>query len=113
EEMLAHIKVCMGGRAAEELVFGKQSTGAHGDFEQATLEAQQMVRFFGMSSELGPVVYDRGRFDYSQKTAELIDQEVKRICQECLAEVVKTLTENRDKLDLLAKTLFEKELLEA
>lgn len=113
EEMLAHIKVCMGGRAAEELVFGKQSTGAHGDFEQATREAQKMVRYYGMSEELGPVIYDKGSFDYSQKTAEMIDQEVKRISQQCLADVVKTLTENRDKLDLLATTLLEKELLEA
>ena len=113
EEMLANIKVCMGGRAVEELVFGKQSTGAHGDFEQATKEAQKMVRYYGMSDVLGPVIYDKGSFNYSEKTAELIDQEVKRISEECLADVVKTLTENRDKLDLLATTLLEKELLEA
>ncbi len=113
EQMLAHIKVCMGGRAAEELVFEKQSTGAHGDFQQATKSAQEMVRFYGMTSDLGPVVYDERSYSISQKTAERIDEAVKQISEECLTQVKDTLIENRDKLEKLAQALLEKETLEA
>ncbi|MEX0849207.1 MAG: ATP-dependent zinc metalloprotease FtsH [Candidatus Dependentiae bacterium] len=113
EQMIAHIKVCMGGRAAEELVFEKQSTGAHGDFQQATEAAQKMVRYYGMTDELGPVIYDERSFPISQKTAERIDDAVKKISQECLAQVKDTLIKNRGKLEKLAQALLEKETLEA
>lgn len=112
-EMLAQIKISMGGRAAEELVFGEPSTGAVGDFTKATEEAHKMVRYFGMSDELGPVVYDANRFTYSEKTAERIDMTVQRILQDCLEQVRDVLKNNRDKLDLIAKNLLQKETLEA
>jgi cell division protease FtsH len=114
EEMLAEIRVAMGGRAAEELVFGKQLTGAHSDLKNATHKAQEMVRYHGMDEELGPVVYDvTHRHGYSQKTAELIDQAVKNIVLSALEQVKKVLQENRDKLDRLAQALLEHETLDA
>lgn len=113
KEMLANIKVCMGGRAAEELVFGEPSTGAHGDFKQATQEAHKMVRYYGMTDELGPVIYDKNSFAYSEKTAERIDTMVQQILQDCLKDVKELLKNNRDKLELLAKTLLQRETLEA
>lgn len=113
KEMLANIKVCMGGRAAEELIFGEPSTGAHGDFKQATQEAHKMVRLFGMTDELGPVIYDSNSFAYSEKTAERIDQAIQNILQDCLKDVLEQLKKNRDKLEILAKALLQKETLEA
>lgn len=112
-EMLAHIQVCMGGRAAEELVFGELSTGAHGDFRQATEHAHKMVRYYGMSDELGPVIYDKKSFSYSEKTAERIDTVVQNILQDCLKQVQDSLKKHREKLELLAKALLQKETIEA
>jgi len=114
ESALANIRIALGGRAAEELVFGLQSSGASNDFEQATNTAQRMVRYFGMCDELGPVTYDRQRgLSYSDKTAERIDEAVKKILQESLQSVKETLTKHRDKLELLAQKLIEKETLDA
>jgi cell division protease FtsH len=114
DEMLAEIRVAMGGRAAEELVFGKQLTGAHSDLKNATHKAQEMVRYHGMDSDLGPVVYDvTHRHSYSQKTAEMIDLAVKNIVQSALDQVKKALQDNRDKLDRLANALLEHETLDA
>lgn len=110
EELLADIKICMAGRAAEELVFGKYGTGASNDFKQATTAAKAMVTRYGMSDELGPVSYTGS---ISGETAELIDKEVRRICKECMADVKNTLKANRDKLDRLAKGLLEDETLDA
>lgn len=115
EQMIADIMVCMGGRAAEDLVFGKIATGPMSDFESATRTARAMVCYYGMSEKLGPVVYpqDSEMKPYSEKTAELIDDEVRRILTETLAKAKALLAENRDKLELLAQTLLEKETLYA
>jgi len=115
EEMLADIMICMGGRAAEELVFNKVATGAFSDFQQATRTARAMVCYYGMSEKLGPVIYSQ-EYEikpYSEETARLIDEEVRRILIETLEQTKALLAQHRDKLDLLAAKLFEKETLYA
>jgi cell division protease FtsH len=113
DEMLANIMSALGGRAAEELVFNKATTGAYSDFKAATNIVRDMVCNYGMGADLGQVVYAQGQGDYmySQKTAERIDNEVQKIMDDCYAKTMKLLSENRDKLDLLSNTLLEKETL--
>lgn len=115
EDMETRIMVCMGGRAAEELVFNMIATGPSNDFEQATRVARGMVCYYGMSEKLGPVVYPQ-EYEikpYSEETAKLIDDEVRRILSELLAKTKALLAANRDKLELLAQKLIEKETLYA
>ncbi len=115
EEMLATIKSALGGRIAEDIVFNKVSTGAYSDFQAATSIARDMVCRYGMSDKLGPIVYSQqqGDFVYSQETAHKIDEEVRRIIEECEKEATQLLNDNRDKLDKLAETLLEKETMYA
>lgn len=112
QEMIASIESALGGRAAEELVFGKMTTGAYSDFKVATDIARKMVCYYGMS-DLGPIVYgqQQGEFSYSQTTADKIDQEVAKILDGSYHKALEMLKENRNKLDLLATTLLEKETL--
>jgi len=122
---LAELPVILGGRVAEQVIFGDITTGAHNDLQKATQIARQMVCRFGMSEKLGPMIFGKengmvflGRDlmeerNYSEETARLIDSEVKRIIEEAYAKAQKLLTENRDKLELLAKMLLEKETLDA
>lgn len=115
EDMETKIMVCMGGRAAEELVFNMIATGPSNDFEQATRVARGMVCYYGMSEKLGPVAYPQ-EYEikpYSEETAKLIDDEVRRILIELLAKTKALLAANRDKLELLAQKLIEKETLYA
>ena len=113
-ESLGFITSAMGGRAAEMLVFNNMTTGAHSDFDKATEIARNMVCHYGMSDAVGPVVYNpRGNFEYSEKIAELIDAEVKKILESCYAKAVDILQTNRDQLDLLANTLVERETMQA
>jgi cell division protease FtsH len=123
-QMLAMIKHAMGGRAAEELVFGHLSTGASDDLRQATRMAREMICRFGMSDAIGPVSFDDDsgdvflgrdfvtRKNYSEKTAEQIDEEVKRLLTELYAEAKRTLSDNRHMLDRIAEALLERETLE-
>lgn len=114
EEMLASIQSALGGRVAEQLVFGKLATGAYSDFRVATDIARNMVCRYGMSEDLGMIVYSQhGDYVYSQHTAEKIDTEVRRIVDECYAIAKKLLIDNRDMLNLLAETLLEKETMYA
>lgn len=115
DEMLARVVVCLGGRAAEELVFGNYTTGAYSDFKSACGIIRNMICYYGMSDDLGTVVYGQGQddFSYSQKTAEKIDDEVRRLTSECYAKVSTLLKDNRDKLELLAQELLEKETMYA
>lgn len=115
EEMLATIKSALGGRVAEEIVFNKVSTGAYSDFMTATSIARDMVCRYGMSDKLGPIVYSQqqGDFVYSQETAQKIDDEVRRIIEECEKEATDLLNNNRDKLDKLSEALLEKETMYA
>lgn len=115
DEIIASIMVALGGRAAEELVFNKITTGAANDFKVATDMARSMVCVYGMSDKLGAVIYSQQAdgFEYSQHTAEVIDQEVQRILDESYKKTMHLLRENREKLNLLAATLLEKETLYA
>lgn len=113
-EFEANIIYSMGGRAAEEIIFNTMTTGARNDIEVASRLARDMVCRYGMSS-LGPVTYSQhdGAFAYSQKTAEMIDQEVKNLLESSYEKAKDMLNANRDKLILLAETLFEKETMNA
>ena len=120
-EILAKIKVALGGRVAEEIVFSTISTGAESDIEQLTGLARQMVGRWGMSDAVGPVsVLPRdgsgpllpGVAEVSPETRKLIDEEVRRIVAEAHDEVVMVLTENRARLDGLASALLEHETLD-
>lgn len=113
DELNASIMAALGGRAAEELVFNKITTGAYSDFKAATDIARDMVCLYGMSEKMGSVVYMQqpGAYEYSSQTADLIDKEVQRILDDCYKKAVQLLQDNRDKLDKLATTLLEKETM--
>jgi cell division protease FtsH len=120
-EVLAKIKVALGGRAAEEVVFGETSTGAESDIQQLTEIARQMVGRWGMSEAVGPVaVLPRdsngpllpGAAEASPETLRLVDAEVRRIVDESHDAVVALLVENRGRLDSLASALLEHETLD-
>jgi cell division protease FtsH len=115
------IKVALGGRAADELVFGELTTGAESDLQQLTGIARQMVGRWGMSRAIGPVTVlsqdGRGPFlpgadAPSEETQRLVDQEVRRIVEESYAEVLELLRSNRDKLERLALALLDQETLD-
>ena len=125
-ELLDKITGLLGGRVAEEIVFGEASTGAHNDFQRATGIARRMVTEFGMSDKLGPMQFGSSQGgqvflgrdfhseqNYSDAIAHEIDVEMQTIMKECYARAKQILTENRDKLDLIAKTLLEVETLDA
>lgn len=114
EQLIANVMAALGGRAAEELVFGKLSTGASSDFQAATGIVRRMVCQYGMTEELGPVVYGQDAYgspEYSQETARKIDHEIKRILEQSYRDALELLRKNREKLDLLSLTLLEKETL--
>jgi len=122
-ELLDRMSVMLGGRAAEEIIFGEPSTGAKNDLEKATEMAISMVRTYGMSKTLGPLSYDRGRpvfleapwsqpKDYSEETARKIDEEVKTILEEAYEKARSVLTEKVEKLKNIASVLLEKEIIE-
>jgi cell division protease FtsH len=120
-EAYAKIKVALGGRAAEEVVFDEKSTGAESDIAQLTEIARQMVGRWGMSPAVGPVAViprdGTGPFlppgsEVSPDTQRLVDSEVRRIVEESHKEVVALIKANRDKLDSLANALLEHETLD-
>jgi cell division protease FtsH len=120
-ELLAKIKVALGGRAAEEIVYDEPTTGAESDIQQLTEIARQMVGRWGMSNAVGPLAViptdGRGPFlpgasEVSEDTQKLVDSEVRRIVEEAHEEVVALLRENRAKLDSLAEALLEHETLD-
>ena len=115
-QMLARMDVCMGGRVAEELVYGADevTSGASSDIVQATRLARNMVTKWGFSDEVG-VVYHAGKVgaDHSPspETQAAIDLEVKRLCEASYARATKILTDHRDELDLVAHALNARETL--
>lgn len=123
-EMLSKIMICMGGYLSEKMIFDEQTTGAANDIEQATDIARNMVCRYGMS-DLGPIDYNyniehpylgrdiQSHKEFSEKTAEKIDFEIAKIINYCLEKGGKTLQDNKDRLELLASTLIEKETLQA
>ena len=114
----------LGGHAAEKLVFGEMSTGAENDIEVATNIARKMVKEYGMSDRLGPVALGHkeelvflGREigeqkNYSEKVAEAIDEEIRRLIDQAYSEAIKILQDRRDVLDRLADTLVREETIE-
>lgn len=120
-KMLQDITVSLGGRVAEELVFDDITTGASQDIKQATKMAKAMVTRYGMSENVGLICYDNDDDEvfigrdlahtrgYGEGVATAIDQEVKRIIDECYAKARQIITENRSVLDACAKLLLEKE----
>jgi cell division protease FtsH len=124
EEFEDQIVAAMGGRAAEEIIFNQFTTGASNDLQQSTSMARSMVTQYGMSDTLGPRTFGGGsgslflgrdlyeQRDYSEQAAEEIDNEVKRIVQTAYTRAKSILTENRDKLELIAAILIEQETLD-
>jgi cell division protease FtsH len=124
EQILARIKHGMGGRAAEELVFHRFTTGAANDLKQATDLARQMVCSYGMSEKIGPVSLSDDdhdvflgrdfvqRRDYSERKAQEIDDEVSRILNSLYDEAKQLLAENRETLDRISEALLERETLD-
>jgi cell division protease FtsH len=121
EDLLGKIKVALGGRAAEKVVFDDLTTGAESDIQNLTQTARGMVGRWGMSDEIGPIAVTDGRQDgallpgalpASEPTQELVDTEVRRIVEEAESEVVQLLQRERDRLDALANALLERETLE-
>jgi cell division protease FtsH len=113
----ARIVGALGGRAAESLVYGVVTTGAENDLQQVTRIAHEMVVRWGMSPLVGPLNYandDNNAFQrpYSEATAKLIDDEVKRIADECFEDARRLLKEHRNKLDDLARALLEHDSLD-
>ncbi|HSC24803.1 MAG TPA: ATP-dependent zinc metalloprotease FtsH [Candidatus Babeliales bacterium] len=115
EEMEASVMSALGGRVAEEIIFNTLTTGAYSDFQAANRITRNMVCKYGMSPDLGTIIYSQqhGEFEYSQKTAEKIDAEVQRLTALYHEKTRKLLEDNLDKLDLLANALIEKETLHA
>ena len=122
KKMMQDIQVSFGGRIAEELIFGDITTGASQDIKQATQTAQAMVVKYGMSDNIGLINYevnseeevflgrDLGRSrNYSEKIAALIDDEVRKVIDECYTEAKRIITENIDVLHKCAEVLLEKE----
>jgi cell division protease FtsH len=122
--MEGNIVTLLGGRAAEEIVFGDVTAGAANDLDRASELARVMVRQYGMSDEIGPVSFGErsemvflgrelaeGR-NYSEKVAEIIDSEVSRLIRTSYDRVRKLLVDNRDRLNQVAQALLEKETLD-
>jgi cell division protease FtsH len=121
-ELQAKIRVALGGRVAEEIVYGTITTGAESDIKQLTLIARQMVGRWGMSAALGPVAVLSedgagpllpGVSETSEHTHRLVDEEVQRVVEAAHQEVTELLTEHREQLESLAHTLLEHETLDA
>jgi len=124
KEFLNELCTLLGGYVAEEIQFGDISTGAANDLKEASDIARSLVTKYGMSKKLGPISFGKTEDliflgkeittekDYSEKTAEKIDQEVTKILKDAYRRTKKLLQENKDKLDRIAKALIEKETLE-
>ena len=119
EQMYHEMIATLGGRAAEQVVFGQISTGALSDLEKVTKQAFAMVTYYGLDEEIGNRSYydSTGQQDYnltkpySEKTAETIDQEVSKIIEKAYQEAITILTEHRDGLSQLANKLIEEEVI--
>jgi cell division protease FtsH len=118
EQLFDEMCMTLGGRAAEDVVFGKISTGALSDLERVTKVAYSMVTMYGMNERIGNIsYYDSKQSDYaftkpySESTSQAIDEEVRKLIDQAYQFVKNLLFEKRDKLEVLAKELLEKEIL--
>ncbi|MEI7528591.1 MAG: ATP-dependent zinc metalloprotease FtsH [Elusimicrobiota bacterium] len=124
-EILNRLCVLLGGRAAEELVFNEITTGAHDDLSKVSSYAQKMVLEFGMSEKVGPMCLKKDDSEvflgreltrpagYSNETSRIVDEEIKRIVNECYVKAKAALSENRKALDAIAARLIENEVIDA
>ena len=122
-ELLDKVTGLLGGRVAEEIIFGEVSTGAHNDFQRATSIVRKMVTEYGMSEKIGPLQFNgsgdqvflgrdmQSEVGYSDAIAYEIDKEMQRMINACYEKARQILTENKDKLELIAQTLLEVETL--
>ena len=119
EQMLDEMCAALGGRAAEQVIFGKISTGALSDLEKVTKQARAMVTIYGLSDKVGNLTYydSSGQSEYgftkpySEQTAELIDKEISDIIEKQYDRAVELLDANKDKLTQLAEVLLDKEVI--
>ncbi len=124
-ELLDRLDVLLGGRVAEEIVFGDVSTGGQNDLQRATDSARHMVTQYGMSERLGLATFEeprtspflnipmpQGQREYSERTAQAIDEEIQKLLKESHARVKETLISKRSILESLAKLLLEKEVID-
>jgi len=119
DQILDEMCAALGGRAAEQIVFGRISTGALSDLEKVTKQARAMVTIYGLNPKLGNITYydssgqNEYNFDkpYSEKTAEVIDEEIHAIIEEQYKRALKILGNNKEKLTELAEMLLEKEVI--
>ena len=119
EQMYHEMIATLGGRAAEQLIFGHISTGALSDLEKVTKQATAMVAYYGLDERIGNRSYydSTGQQDYaltkpfSEKTAEIIDEQVSEIIEKAYKEALRILEENKDGLTQLANKLIEKEVV--
>lgn len=124
-ELFDKITGLLGGRVAEEIIFGEVSTGAHNDFQRATSIAHKMITEYGMSDEIGPLQFSSGEGGnvflgrdlqnnqtYSEKIAYEIDKEMQNFINYCYERAKKILTEHREQLELIAQTLLDVETLD-
>jgi cell division protease FtsH len=123
-ELMDTLAMTLGGRAAEEVVFGEITTGAANDIEKATSIAKQMIMRYGMSEELGPRTLGHNQAmpflgrefaqepDYSEEVARQIDEEVRRIIEESHQRAKDLLVERRTQLDAISQILIQRETLE-
>lgn len=119
EQMLDELCATLGGRAAEQTIFGNISTGALSDLERVTKQAQAMVTIYGLNDKVGNISYydssGQGEYSfgkpYSEHTAKTIDEEISKIVETQYSRALQILAENKDKLDALAGKLLEKEVI--
>jgi cell division protease FtsH len=120
EELMVDLKSVLGGRAAEQVVFGVKTTGASNDLQKATAIARHMVSLYGMSDELGLMatatvqseyLEGQARMDCSEQTAAKVDLAVQRLLNECYEATKKVLCDNRALLDEISEYLLAKETI--
>ena len=118
EQILDEMCAALGGRAAEKVIFDKISTGALSDLEKVTKQARAMVTIYGLNDKIGNLTYyDSAQSDYgftkpySERTAHLIDEEISKIIEEQYQRAIKILSENKEKLTVLANLLLEREVI--
>ncbi len=118
EQMYDEMAAALGGRAAEEIIFGNVSTGALNDLEKVTKQARAMVAIYGLNDKIGNITYydssgQEWQFTkpYSEKTAEIIDEEIKKLVEKQYKRALEILRKHKDKLVELAKRLMEKEVI--
>src|SRR3712207_1785300 len=119
--LVGRIKSALGGRVAEEIVFGTITTGAESDIQQLTQIARHMVGRWGMSERIGPIAVLPsdgagpllpGASETSEETQRVVDEEVRRLVEDAHAEVARLLSDNRSRLDALVAALLERETLD-